>query len=83
MLSTLTILCPQPHPMSQRLPKPLDIAIIGGGPTGLTCAVTLANKGIFANIYEAKASADSIVNASVYCIDYIRHRSMKPGLASA
>lgn len=42
--------------MSQPQAKHLDIAIVGGGPTGLTCAVTLARKGILAHVYEAKAS---------------------------
>ena len=34
----------------------LDIAIIGGGIAGLVCAVGLAKKGIYVNVYESKVS---------------------------
>ena len=34
--------------------RPLDIAIVGGGITGIVCAVALAKKGVHARIFEAK-----------------------------
>ena len=42
--------------MVQNGPNALDIAIIGGGITGLVCAAALAKRGVQVDIYEAKVS---------------------------
>ena len=42
--------------MTQANTNALDIAIIGGGITGLVCAAALAKRGMHADIYEAKVS---------------------------
>ena len=42
--------------MSRHGLKALDIAIVGGGITGLVCAAALAKEGVEADMYEAKVS---------------------------
>ncbi|KAJ3558545.1 hypothetical protein NM688_g857 [Phlebia brevispora] len=40
--------------------KQLDIAIVGGGVTGLVCAVALAKRGVYAHVYESKPLFDEV-----------------------
>jgi gamma-glutamylputrescine oxidase len=40
-----------------RLEGPVDVAIVGGGVTGCSCALTLAEAGMRARLYEARAIA--------------------------
>ena len=40
-----------------RLEGPVDVAIVGGGVTGCSCALTLAEAGVRVRLYEARAIA--------------------------
>jgi glycine/D-amino acid oxidase-like deaminating enzyme len=40
-----------------RLDGPVDVAIIGGGVTGCSCALTLADAGLRVRLYEARTIA--------------------------
>jgi glycine/D-amino acid oxidase-like deaminating enzyme len=42
---------------SQRLEGPVDVAIVGGGVTGCSCALTLAEAGMRVRLYEARTIA--------------------------
>jgi len=48
---------PAPPLASRRLDRPPDVEIVGGGVTGCSCALTLANAGLSVRLHEARTIA--------------------------
>ena len=62
--------------MASKQRPSLEIAIIGGGVSGLTCAVALTKRGVNAHVYEARARHTTINFSRNYLILY-RESSVK------